>query len=173
MSRLLFLLLLLISVNSFAQIKNNGFKNYNWGQDKSTISTLKNCSQKLTGAGFENCEIIFKDSLFYKDIKYKFISVRFFQNKLTELQLDINHSDLSNLVAELSKEFGNPIIKEKKLASIDGDEPTIGYVWNIGDTHLLIINDGKASPAIIILSSKKLKSQYPANNLSLEKLIFE
>jgi hypothetical protein len=173
MYRLLFLLILFTSFNSVAQIKSNGFKNFNWGQDKSSFTSLKNCSNKLTGTGFENCDIVNSDSLFYKTIKYKYISARFFQNKLSELQFDINHHDLSYLIAELSKELGTPAIREKKLASIDGDEPTIGYVWNIGDTHLLIINDGKASPAIAVLSSKKIKSQYPASSLSLEKLIFE
>lgn len=173
MSKLLFYLLLFSTLNGVAQIKSSGFKNFNWGQEKSTFKILKNCNNKLVGAGFENCEIVNSDSVFYKNIKYKYLNARFFQGKLSELQLDINHKDLSNLVAELSKEFGTPIIKEKKLASIEGDEPTIGYVWNIGDTHLLIINDGKASPAIIVLSSKKIKFQYPSTILSLEKLIFE
>lgn len=173
MPRLLFILLCLTSINCIAQIKSSGFKNYSWGQEKTVFNNLKNCNTKLSGASFENCEILDEDSVFFKNIKYNFISARFFQNKLAEMQLDINHTDLSKLIAEISIEFGKPIIKEKKLISIEGDEPTIGYVWNIGDTHLLIINDGKASPAIVVLSSKKIKSQYPVNTLSLEKLIFE
>jgi hypothetical protein len=174
MYRLLLLLFFVAFTNNLsAQIKNNGFNNFKWGQDKSTFTSLKNCNSKLSGEGFENCEIVNADSTFYKKIKYQFISARFYKNKLAELQIDIHHKDLSKLIADLTIDLGAPTIKEKRLASIDGDEQTIGYIWNVGDTHLLIINDGVLSPAIVVLSSKKIKSQYPSTTLSLEKLIFE
>lgn len=174
MYRLLFLLCFIVFTNNLsAQIKSNGFDNFKWGQDKSTITTLKNCNSKLSGEGFENCELVNADSTFYKNNKYQFISARFYKNKLAELQIDINHKDLSKLIADITTDLGAPTIKEKRIASIDGDEQTIGYIWNVGDTHLLIINDGLLSPAIVVLSSKKIKSQYPSTTLSLEKLIFE
>jgi hypothetical protein len=66
-----------------------------------------------------------------------------------------------------------PIVKEKIHKSLDKENQSTGYLWIIGDTQVFVINDGNKVPAICILSSVTIKKNYPANTLSLEKLIFE
>ncbi len=173
MRNLFIFLLLLVFNTANAQIKNNGYNNLTWSQSKEQIRNLSNCNSNQTGAGFEICEFQSKDSIFIGKYKYNFISIRFFQNKLSEIQFDIAHKDIANIIAELTIQYGKPIIKEKNELGVEGEEATIGYVWELGDTHMLIINDGKLSPSICVLSSIKIKKTYPPNTLSLEQLIFE
>ncbi len=163
----------LFPVISFSQINKTGYANYKWGQSKESTKGISNCNSILSGSEFSNCDIIAKDSLFNKKYKYQFANLRFFQSQLCEIQFDLKHADIGNVIADLSLEFGNPIIKEKKFKALDDENHSTGYVWKIGDTEVFIINDGTRMPAICIISSLSIKSKYPANTLSLEKLIFE
>lgn len=174
MLRFSFILFFLFCINQLhAQINSKGYAQFKWAENKINISNLKNCNNKQSGQDFENCELISQDSLFLLKFKYKFVNLRFYKSQLSEIQFDLYHKDIANIISQLTLDFGSPIIKEKRQVSIEGEEPTIGYVWDIGDTHVLIINDGKLSPSICILSSNKINKTYPINSLSLEKLIFE
>ena len=173
MRGLISLLFVFIFSVADAQIKSNGYNDFIWSQNKEQIKNLVNCNSKQAGTGFEICEYASKDSLFLGKYKYKNVSIRMYQNKLSELQFDLNHADVAAIIAELSIQIGKPEIKEKKQISIEGEEASIGYIWELGDTYVLIINDGRLSPAICVLSSKKIKNTYPINTLSLEQLIFE
>lgn len=158
---------------SFSQISKSGYSSFKWGQSKESISQLKNCNNVLSGSDFSNCDVISKDSLFDGKYKYQFANLRFYKSQLCEIQFDLKHADIGNIIADLTKEFGNPKIKEKKYKALDEENQSTGYVWIIGDTEVFIINDGTRMPAICILSSISIKSTYPENTLSLEKLIFE
>ena len=171
--RNLFIFLLLLVFNAAnAQIKNNGYKNLTWSQGKEQTRNLSKCNSNQTGAGFEICEFQSKDSLFIGKYKYNFISIRFFQNKLSEIQFDLAHKDIANIIAELTIQFGKPIIKEKNELGVEGEEATIGYVWELGDTHILIINDGKLSPSICVLSSIKIKKNIPCKYIKFRTINF-
>ena len=163
----------IIPIYSFSQINKSGYSKFKWGQAKETVSELKNCSNLLSGSDFSNCDITFKDSLFNGKYKYQFANLRFYKSQLCEIQFDLKHADIGNVIADLSKEFGNPTIKEKKYKALDDENHSTGYVWKVGDTEIFIINDGTRMPAICILSSSSIKAKYPENTLSLEKLIFE
>jgi len=170
--KLLFFIFL-FPVISFSQINKLGYSTYKWGQKKETTLGITNCNSILSGSDFSNCDITSKDSLFLNKFKYQFANLRFFQSELCEMQFDLKHADIGNVIAELSKTFGNPTIKEKKYKALDDENRSTGYVWKIGDTEVLIINDGTRMPAICVLSSISIKAKYPASTLSLEKLIFE
>lgn len=156
-----------------AQISKVGYNKFTWGQTKEVTKEILNCNSKLAGSDFINCDLQSKDSLFLDKYKYQFANVRFFNSQLCEIQFDLKHADLGNVIAEISKKYGNPTIKEKKFSALDEHNHSTGYRWNIGDTEVFIINDGTRMPAICIISSISLKNKYPASTLSLEKLIFE
>jgi hypothetical protein len=105
--------------------------------------------------------------------KYIFANARFYNGKLTEIQFDLKHKDLAALISNLTELLGRPTIKEKRHEALDKENQSTGYLWVIGDTHVFIINDGNKVPAICIISSVSMRSKYPENTLSLEKLIFE
>jgi hypothetical protein len=167
----LFLLFSPIALN--AQVNKSGYGQFKWGQLHTKTTMLTNCNSKLSGIDFMNCDFVNRDSLFLKKYKYLFCNVRFYKNKLAEIQFDINHNDLASVISALTKEHGLPIVKEKIHKSLDKENQSTGYLWIIGDTQVFVINDGNKVPAICILSSVTIKKTYPANTLSLEKLIFE
>lgn len=162
-----------IPIFSSAQISKTGYNKFTWGQSKESTKGIANCNSVLSGSNFSNCDLISKDSIFFDAFKYQFANVRFYNSKLCEFQFDLKHSDIGNVIAELSKKYGNPKIKEKKFKAVDEENHSTGYQWIIGDTEIFIINDGTRMPAICILSSVSIKLKYPTNTLSLEKLIFE
>lgn len=162
-----------VPIFSSAQISKTGYNKLTWGQLKENTNGLSNCNSNLSGSDFINCDLVSKDSIFFDTYKYQFANVRFYKSQLCEVQFDLKHSDIGNVIAELSKKYGNPKIKEKKFRALDEENHSTGYQWNIGDTEVFIINDGIKMPAICIISSISIKSKYPANTLSLEKLIFE
>lgn len=156
-----------------AQITKSGYGQYKWGQLHAKTSGLINCNSKLSGSDFENCEIDAKDSLFLNKYKYIFCNTRFYKGKLAEIQFDIAHKDLADVISAITQEFGKPVVLEKNHQALDKENQSTGYQWNIGDTRLFIINDGNKVPAICILYSNSMRASYPPNTLSLEKLIFE
>jgi hypothetical protein len=156
-----------------AQVNKSGYGQFKWGQLHAKTTMLTNCNSKLSGIDFMNCDFVNTDSLFLKKYKYIFCNIRFYKNKLAEIQFDINHNDLASVISALTKEHGLPIVKEKKHEALDKENQSTGYLWMIGDTQVFIINDGNKVPAICILSSISINKTYPENTLSLEKLIFE
>lgn len=166
-------LFILSPLLSFAQISKSGYQQYKWGQSQATTKNIANCNTKFSGTDFSNCDYIVSDSLFLNKYKFIFCNFRFYQNKLSEIQFDIRHKDLANLIAELTTSFGSPVVKEKKHQALDIENQSTGYIWNVGDTQIFVINDGKKVPAICILSSMQIRNTYPANTLTLDKLIFE
>ncbi len=170
----LFVFFLFISpILGNAQIHKHGYQEYQWGQSSAKTKNTKNCNAKFSGNDFANCEIITKDSLFLNKYKFLFCNVRFYNDKLAELQVDISHADLAALISQITKEFGSPIIKEKKHQALDKENQSTGYTWTVGDTQIFIINDGVRVPAICVLSSISISKTYPENTLTLDKLIFE
>ncbi len=156
-----------------AQVNKSGYGQFKWGQLHAKTTMLTSCNSKLSGLDFMNCDFVNKDSLFLKKYKYIFCNVRFYKEKLAEIQFDIKHNDLASVISELTNEHGLPIVKEKKHEALDKENQSTGYLWVIGDTQVFIINDGNKVPAICILSSLSIRKNYPENTLSLEKLIFE
>ncbi len=173
MKKIVTLFFILFPLFLSAQITKSGYDKLKWGQAIESVKNISNCNSKLSGSEFVNCELSKSDSLFMAKYKYQFFNLRFYKGQLCELQFDIKHEDIGHIIAELSKEFGNPIIKEKQHKALDSDNQSTGYVWVSGDTHILIINDGKRMPAICVLSSNSMKAKLPESTLSLEKLIFE
>ncbi len=156
-----------------AQVSKSGYGQFKWGQLHAKTTMVANCNSKLSGKDFMNCDLVNTDSLFLKKYKYIFCNVRFYKEKLAEIQFDINHQDLAAVISAITNEHGSPIVKEKKHEALDKENQSTGYLWIIGDTQVFIINDGNRVPAICILSSISLRKTYPENTLSLEKLIFE
>lgn len=173
MKKVLPLLFVLFPFLLSAQITKTGYAKLRWEQKIESIKNLNNCNSKLSGSEFVNCELQKTDSLFLGKYKFQFFNMRFYKGELCELQFDLKHEDISHIIAELSTEFGTPIIKEKQHKALDADNQSTGYIWVHGDTHILIINDGKRMPAICVLSSNTMKAKLPSNTLNLEKLIFE
>jgi hypothetical protein len=169
---LLFVLLLLPFLG-VSQIHKHGYHNYQWGQSSVKIKNIKNCNAKFSGDDFANCDVISKDSLFLNKYKFLFCNVRFYKDNLAELQVDIRHSDLAALLSQFTREFGSPVIKEKKYQALDKENQSIGYIWTYGDTQIFVINDGVRVPAICILSSINIRKMYPEHTQTLDKLIFE
>lgn len=166
-------LLLVLPLFSMAQIHKYGYQEFQWGQSSAKTKNIKNCNAKFTGNNFANCDIVSKDSLFLNKYKFLFCNVRFYNDKLAEIQVDISHKDLAALISQITKEFGSPIIKEKKHQALDKENQSTGYTWTVGDTQIFIINDGVRVPAICVLSSISIRKTYPENTLTLDKLIFE
>ncbi len=166
-------LLFLLPMFSVAQIHKHGYQEFQWGQTSAKTKNIKNCNAKFSGNNFANCDIISKDSLFLNKYKFLFCNVRFYNDKLAEIQVDISHKDLAALISQITKEFGSPIIKEKKHQALDKENQSTGYTWTVGDTQIFIINDGVRVPAICVLSSISIRKTYPENTLTLDKLIFE
>lgn len=173
MKKLLVSIFFFLPILLTAQITKQGYNQFKWGQLKQTTKGLGNCSNKLSGSNFENCEVQTKDSLLLNQFKFIFCNLRFYKNQLSEIQFDINHKDLGSLISYLTKNYGNPVIKEKAHKALDIENHSTGYSWIIGDTNVFIINDGIKAPSICILSSISIRKNYPENTLSLEKLIFE
>lgn len=173
MKKVILLITFLFPMYLLAQVNSNGFNNFKWGQLHNNTNGIGKCSNASADNEFRNCDILSKDSILFKNIKYQFANVRFYKNQLCEFQFDIKHSDLGILIAEFSKKYGNPIIKEKKFNALDEENNSTGYKWIVGDTEIFIINDGNKMPAICVISSLSIKSKYPINTQSLEKLIFE
>ncbi len=173
MKHYLVFLLLIFPFLGISQIHKNGYNDYQWGQTSAKIKNIKNCNAKFSGNDFANCDIVSKDSLFLNKYKFLFCNVRFYKDKLAELQVDISHSDLASLISHLTREFGSPTIKEKKHQALDIENQSTGYTWIVGDTQIFVINDGIKVPAICVLSSISMRKTYPINTLTLDKLIFE
>lgn len=166
-------LTLIAFASSYSQINKHGYNQFKWGQSYVNTKDFQNCNTKLSGQEFINCDVYSLDSLFLKKYKFQFCNFRFYKNELSEIQFDLKHADIASVISNLTKAFGSPQIKEKKHQSLDKENHSTGYKWIIGDTQVLIINDGENVPAICVLSSISIQSKYPANTLNLEKLIFE
>lgn len=173
MKHCIVLFLLLSPLLSISQISKSGYQQYSWGQSQVKTKNIANCNTKFSGTDFSNCDYLTSDSLFLNKYKFIFCNFRFYQNKLSEIQFDIKHKDLANVIADLTTSFGSPVVKEKKHQALDKENQSTGYIWNVGDTQIFVINDGNKVPAICILSSINIRNNYPANTLTLDKLIFE
>lgn len=173
MKHYLIFLLLVLPLFGVSQIHKQGYQEFQWGQSSAKTKNIKNCNAKFSGNNFANCDILSKDSLFLNKYKFLFCNVRFYNDKLAEIQVDISHRDLAALISQITKEFGSPIVKEKKHQALDKENQSTGYTWTVGDTQIFIINDGVRVPAICVLSSISIRKTYPPNTLTLDKLIFE
>lgn len=157
---------------SFAQIKPTGYANYNWGEAKKNVP-VSDCSTKTAGEHFENCSMRSADSLFIGKYKYSYSNFRFYNDKLLELNFDLAHTDLATLVADLTIKFGYPKVKENKQDADDTNSMIIGYEWNVGDTHILVVNKGRLYPVWCTLSSIKQRKLIRDNSLDVEKILFD
>ena len=173
MKSYLIFLLMVLPLFSFSQIHKRGYGEFQWIQSSTKTKNIKNCNAKFSGNDFANCDIVTNDSLFLNKYKFLFCNVRFYKDQLAEIQVDINHADLAALLSQLTKEFGTPIVKEKKHQALDKENQSTGYAWTVGDTQIFVINDGIRVPAICVLSSISMRKLYPENTLTLDKLIFE
>ncbi len=154
----------------FAQINKQGYNGSIWGQSKESLTIIKSVDTK---ADFMYCEVNNKDSLFLGKYKYTYCNYRFYKNQLSEIHFDLNPNDLGNIVSYLTKTYNKPTILEKKQSTSSTHEISIGYKWNIGDSDILIINDGTKNPILCIVKSTKITNTYPQDILNIEKLIFE
>jgi hypothetical protein len=173
MKHCLLFVLLLLPFLGVSQIHKHGYNDLQWGHPSAKIKNIKNCNAKFSGNEFANCDIISKDSLFLNKYKFLFCNARFYKDNLAEIQVDISHSDLAALISQLTKDFGSPTIREKKHQALDKENQSTGYTWTVGDTQIFVINDGIRVPAICVLSSINIRKTYPANTLTIDKLIFE
>lgn len=172
--KLLLSCFILFSSFSFAQITSHGFSEIKWKTPKTSFTTLKDCNSSQAGENFENCEYTNPDSLFLHKYKYSFANFRFYKGKLCETNFDLRHSDLANLISQLTVDFGKPVIKENKVKSPDPDHNVIGYEWIVGDTKILILNKGLRAPVWCILSSVSMKNSFKdQQEIDIENLIFE
>jgi hypothetical protein len=172
MKKISLLILFIITLHANAQIASTGYKIYSWGSNKNTIPVLAKCSQTNAGDQFSNCEINNKDSIFYAGFHYSYCNFRFYKEALVEVHFDLRFNELGGVVAKLSTDFGAPKILENATTRADTLSTTIGYEWIVGDTRVLIINKGIASPVWCILSSQSHKKAYRKKVIDIEKIIF-
>jgi hypothetical protein len=124
----------------FSQPTKKGYGKMKWGTSKSKIAGLQNCNVSFVDAQFTTCG--YNESLsFVPKIVPIVVNLRFFENELMEIGFDVKRGDLEAVVANYTKEYGEPDVKESLNSPKPIDDLKV-YTWQWGKTEITLLDKG-------------------------------
>lgn len=155
-----------------AQVAKNGYNGITWGTEKSKIQGLNNCNASFAGKNYENCSVP-SDSLLLGKFPMLFLNYRFYQDKLVEVNIDIDRAKLAYVVAELTMKYGSPAVREKMDDANNRANNFTFYEWTYGDSRIVLFDKGMNLPVWCTISSLKYKKMIKTGEEDdIQKLLF-